>query len=68
VAVPPPEALTLPEALPAPPGERLPLPPVALTLALPVSDPERVSAEEGMSVATAVLEGVVVREEEPEPV
>jgi hypothetical protein len=68
VAVPPPEALALPEALPAPPGERLPLPPVALTLALPVSDPERVSAEEGMSVATAVLEGVVVREEEPEPV
>jgi hypothetical protein len=67
VAVPAPEALPLPEALPAPPGERLPLPPVALTLTLPVSDVERVSAEEGMSVDTAELEGVGVMEEEPEP-
>jgi hypothetical protein len=67
VAVPAPEALPLPEALPAPPGERLPLPPVALTLTLPVSDVERVSAEEGMSVDTADLEGVGVMEEEPEP-
>ena len=69
VAVPPPEAEALPEALPPPPrsGERLPLPPVALTLALPVSDMERVEAEEGMSVGTAELVGVVVREPEPEP-
>ena len=67
VTVPPLEALPLPEALPAPPGEREALPPVALTLTLGVSVLERVSAEEGMNEVTAELEGVVVKEEEGEP-